>query len=956
MAGKNIKKQLGKKGLRINLSEHSLDINIRKCDYAKFSFKEIEDYVRALAGTREYQYEAIRQIMIYLWGGGYKNIAELAKENYESDHKIQLKNRYVSTEDLIYHLPLADRLSGVVHMATGTGKSFVLFAIAHLSIVMGYTKRVLVLGPSSTIIEQGLTDKFKNLINSKDIINKLPQKYQNIPVDIINSNQVAGDNSIMIENINAVFSKDRNAIGDTLFKDTNEVLVLGDEIHHAYTHLKFSENKLILDTEEGREGKGDGRDERLWMRFLRKEPKIKRHIGFTGTPYNQNEYFSDVIYNYSIKDATEDKFIKKINPIIRTERDEEGELTKDQRYEFILKKHLENEEKYSYKINNKARVKPITIFICASQQSASSKAEEFINFLGEYNNRNTRRQLVLSEFVNEAREKVICVTSDSTTKEVQDQLDNVEKLRNKVEFIFAVNKLSEGWDVENVFQIVPMEEKAFNSKLLISQVLGRGLRLPERAGVPATHILGNYPEVTITNHEKFADHITELLDDVIQCDIYFESNTFKKEEIEGSRSNLNFKLFNMNYLGSPVIKDAPKENTQMAPKNLSLTPFKETTDLHVVFKNNDGKYQLSRSLLTIDQVVSEISSRFKLHSFEKAHFDFGDLVVEGRVPNEQEVEKIIRDAMKKAKIKIDMLSDINRKQITLYFNQYLPRSKKKREFENIEGDLNTITTKKLQQMSVRSSELEKEVAVFISEDFENELSKHNQFVLDYIKKTREKIKPAGQMSMDQMSLDEFVRDNSEVIRVYAGESKPPFVVNKSKLKTPQDIVIVSHAPERLFVYNLIKSSDFIDSWIKSPDMSFYSIDYEYWKSGKDRTRRSFNPDFFVKINLEKYIEKVKANVNRDDLKKLEELQDNGIHTIIKVVEIKSDDDDDETTPKKAEYAREHFQKLNNRLNDTNMADVDKEFQKDIRQHYTFDLLTPRVYFLWFDELEKGVIL
>ena len=955
MARKNIKKQLGKKGFRINLSEHSLDINARKCNYEKFSFKEIEDYVRVLVGTREYQYEAIRQIMIYLWGGGYKNIAELAQENFESEVKIQLKNRYASAENLVHHLPLADRLSGVVHMATGTGKSFVIFAIAHLSVVMGYTKKVLVLGPSSTIIEQGLTDKFKKLINSKDITSKLPQKYQNIPVGIINSNQVAEDNSIMIENINAVFSKDRNAIGDILFKDTDEVLVLGDEIHHAYTHLDFSNNRIDLDREKGKEGRGEDRDERLWMRFLRTEPKIKRHIGFTGTPYNQNEYFSDVIYNYSIKDATEDKFIKTINPIIRTERDEEGELTKYQRYEFILKKHLENKDKYSYKINNRAKVKPITIFICSTQKSAKNKTEEFINFLGEYNNKNTRRQLALSEFVDEARSKVICVTSDSTTKEVQEQLDNVEKLRNKVEFIFAVNKLSEGWDVENVFQIVPMEERAFNSKLLISQVLGRGLRLPERAGVPTMHILGNYPEVTITNHEKFADHITELLDDVIQCDIYFESNTLKDNEGKESRNKLNFNVFNMNYLGSPVIKKAPEGTEQMAPKNLILTLFTETTELHVIFKKGDGRYQLSRNLSTVDQVVSEIAGRFKLQSFEKAHFDFGDLTVRGRVPNEEEIEKIIRGAMKKAKIKVDKLSDANRKQITLYFNQYLPRSKKKREFENIEGNLETIATEKMQQTSVRSSELEKEATVFVTEDYENELNKHNLFALEHINKSREENKPEGQMSLDRIKLDEFIRKNSEIIRVFAGDSESPFVVNKSKLKTPQDMVIVSHAPERLFVYNLIDSSDYINSWIKSPDKSFYSIDYTYWKGGKDRTIRSFNPDFFIKIDLENYIEKVRVKANEDDFKKLEGLQDNGIHTIIKVVEIKSDDDDDEATPKKAEYAREHFQKLNNRLKDTNMGDIDKDFQKDIRQHYTFDLLTPQSYFLWFDELEKGVI-
>jgi type III restriction enzyme len=59
--------------------------------------------------------------------------------------------------------------------------------------------------------------------------------------------------------------------------------------------------------------------------------------------------------------------------------------------------------------------------------------------------------------------------------EVEQRVEQVdpEKVGGKIEFIFAVNKLSEGWDVDNVFQIVPAEERVFNSKLLISQVLGR---------------------------------------------------------------------------------------------------------------------------------------------------------------------------------------------------------------------------------------------------------------------------------------------------------------------------------------------------------------------------------------------------------------------------------------------------------------------------------------------------
>jgi hypothetical protein len=52
---------------RLNLSDHTLDINIRKCNYNKFSFAEIEDYVRELVGSHDYdlkgRYFADKEIM-----------------------------------------------------------------------------------------------------------------------------------------------------------------------------------------------------------------------------------------------------------------------------------------------------------------------------------------------------------------------------------------------------------------------------------------------------------------------------------------------------------------------------------------------------------------------------------------------------------------------------------------------------------------------------------------------------------------------------------------------------------------------------------------------------------------------------------------------------------------------------------------------------------------------------
>lgn len=44
---------------KLNLSEHTLDINIRKCSYEKFRFSDIEEYVRTITGGREYQYQPL---------------------------------------------------------------------------------------------------------------------------------------------------------------------------------------------------------------------------------------------------------------------------------------------------------------------------------------------------------------------------------------------------------------------------------------------------------------------------------------------------------------------------------------------------------------------------------------------------------------------------------------------------------------------------------------------------------------------------------------------------------------------------------------------------------------------------------------------------------------------------------------------------------------------------------
>jgi len=937
----------------MNLSEHTLDINIRKCNYSKFDFREIGEYVRELTGSRDYQYEAIQQVMVYLWGGGYESGSELGRENFQK--KAQIQRRFNTEENFLFQIPLPDRLSGVVHMATGTGKSYVIFTIAYLSIVMGLIKRVLVLGPASTIIEQGLREKFEHLKSRKDLNSKLPQKYRGKVVKLLTDNDPVEDDSIVIENINAVYTF--GGITDTLFRNTEEVLVLGDEIHHAYSHLKYTGNKLVLDKEEGQEGKGEARDERLWMRFLRSNEKITRHIGFTGTPYNQNEYFSDIIYNYSIKDATEEKYIKKINAIIRTEVDEgDQKLTVDQRFEMVLKNHLENWEKYAYPDQSgKRRVKPITIFICPNQKNAQKRTDEFVRFLAGYEKKQGSVKGTDSEIEDAVRKKVICVVSRISQSEYKEELDHIEetdprKAGGKVEFVFAVNKLSEGWDVENVFQIVPMEERVFSSKLLISQVLGRGMRLPRK--VPYAQVQQTYPELIVTNHDRFAEHIKELIDSVTESDMYLTSSPlpFSKE----GRGAHCFTLFNLNYIAGARHEPVETIRETRPPKRLTLTPFEESLGVNVIRTRDEKHYELTRNFYTLDQVVYDVYSRFQIRTFESFHFNFGTVVVDERYPEEEEIRQVIEEAMKEAGIQGTRLSPENRREIDLFFNSFLPPGKKKRVFENIEGDILPVPTSGITRSGIRLSELERDRAAFLSEDYENEVSEQDELVLEFLKESRGKPEESPQLLLFQP--EEYIERRHDIIRpLVKGDTRPPYVVNTSMLKSPQTTVLVSHSAEKEFVFQLIEHANYIHSWIKSPDKGFYSIDYEYWKGGKDRVRRSFNPDFFINVNLEGYIYKLESEAQFDNIAKLKKYQDEGIETLIKVIEIKSDEDIDESTPAKEDYAKAHVKNVNKKLQTMNIVDLDKRYRDDAKQLYTFNLLNPKDYVSWFTSLRNGVI-
>ena len=104
------------------------------------------------------------------------------------------------------------------------------------------------------------------------------------------------------------------------------------------------------------------------------------------------------------------------------------------------------------------------------------------------------------------RGKVIQVDSSRTGAEEEAMIARllaVESVDEPTEIVIHVNMLKEGWDVTNLYTIVPL--RAANARTLIEQSIGRGLRLPygKRTGVAAVDRLN------IVAHDRFQEIIDE---------------------------------------------------------------------------------------------------------------------------------------------------------------------------------------------------------------------------------------------------------------------------------------------------------------------------------------------------------------------------------------------------------------------------------------------------------------
>ncbi|MBE2907871.1 DEAD/DEAH box helicase family protein [Anoxybacillus flavithermus] len=206
--------------------------------------------------------------------------------------------------------------------------------------------------------------------------------------------------------------------------------------------------------------------------------------------------FKNVIYSYPLYKAMEDGYVKE--PAVATRENFNPEKLNQEQLERLkledgVRVHEETKlelELYARE-NNKKLVKPFILVVAQD----TKHAEDLMNMIESDD-----------FFEGRYKGKVITVHSNQRGEEKDETIKELlalEDPHSKVEIVIHVNMLKEGWDVTNLYTIIPL--RAANSKTLVEQSIGRGLRLPygKRTGVPAVDRL------TIIAHDKFQEIIDE---------------------------------------------------------------------------------------------------------------------------------------------------------------------------------------------------------------------------------------------------------------------------------------------------------------------------------------------------------------------------------------------------------------------------------------------------------------
>jgi type III restriction enzyme len=375
-------------------------------------------------------------------------------------------------------------------LATGVGKTRLMGAfIAYLHLAHGLNN-FFVLAPNLTIYDKLITDFSQNA--PKYVLKGISEFAVAPPVITTGENyerQIASGGllfptTINIFNISKINSEVRGG-------RSPRIRSFREEIGESYFDYLAGLDDLVLIMDESHRYRASA--------GIRAINELKPVIGLelTATPFVETARgpvpFQNVIFDYPLGRAMADGFVKEPAVVTRENFSPVGK-SQESIQQIKLEDGVRLHESVKVELETHARqtgeriVKPFVLVIARD----TTHAAELM-------------QLIKSNafFAGRYAEKVIQVDSSVKEEETIERLLKVEQTDEPTEIVIHVNMLKEGWDVTNLYTIVPL--RAANARTLIEQSIGRGLRLPygKRTGVAAVDRLN------IVAHDRFQEIVDE---------------------------------------------------------------------------------------------------------------------------------------------------------------------------------------------------------------------------------------------------------------------------------------------------------------------------------------------------------------------------------------------------------------------------------------------------------------
>ncbi|WP_258237589.1 DEAD/DEAH box helicase family protein [Arcobacter sp. CECT 9188] len=412
---------------------------------------------------------------------------------------------YYENDDIKEYVKPSSNIHLCFNMATGSGKTVIMSGLILYLYEQGYrdflffvNRRQIIEKTKDNFINSN-SNKYlfseKIVFNQKQIKLKAVDNFSESSLDAIN---------ICFTTIQGLFTdihnEKENALTVEDFKD-KKIVLIADEAHHinASTKKKIIQNDLFNEVEETPS----------WENTVEKIFKINTKnilLEFTATLELENKkvkekYLDKIIYKYDLKDFVQDKYSKKIE-LLRSDTSKQTRIL-----QAICTSIYREEIANKYSLN----IKPVVLLKSSKIAESKENQEEFHSMIENLskneilkikNNTNIEILKTAFEFFNNhnisldilsekikiafAPNKCLCTNSDNELEENQKLLNTLEDKNNSIRAIFTVDKLNEGWDVLNLFDIVRLYDgqsaggnnkgKVGKKTISEAQLIGRGAR------------------------------------------------------------------------------------------------------------------------------------------------------------------------------------------------------------------------------------------------------------------------------------------------------------------------------------------------------------------------------------------------------------------------------------------------------------------------------------------------